>query len=329
MTMQAKNDVAATGHEVEAGEAKGKPGQSMLAALGQGATSTSDELKGEARGLWKDAWRRFRRHKAAMIGSSVLLFIVLACLLGPFISPYDPTKTGLAEGKEYLAPSLEHPFGTDDLGRDVLTRILHGGRISLLVGTLAVVVSITIGTMVGALAGYFGGWVDNVLMRLADFAFAFPTLFFSILLVSVYGNQFWVIVMVIGGLSWMTTSRLVRGSFLSLKEKEFIEAARAIGVKTPRIMSRHILPNALGPLIVAATLGMAGGIISESTLSFLGLGIQPPAASWGNMLKDAQGTTGTAPWLAVFPGLLIFLTVLSINFIGDGLRDALDPRGKL
>lgn len=301
----------------------------VLETLGGKGAPGSDELEGTVHTLWGDVWRRFRRHKAAMAGSLTLLFIILACIFGPFIVPYDPNQTGIASGIEYLPPSLAHPFGTDDLGRDELTRILHGGRISILVGFLSVAVSAAIGTVVGALAGYFGGWVDNVLMRITDFALAFPRLFLSILLVSVYGNQFWIIIIVIGGLSWMTTARLVRGSFLSLKEKEFVEAARAIGVRTNRIMARHILPNALGPLIVASTLGMAGGIISESTLSFLGLGIQPPAASWGNMLKDSQGTTSTAPWLAVFPGLFIFLTVLSINFIGDGLRDALDPRGKL
>lgn len=279
------------------------------------------------RGLWHDAWRRFRRHKAAMGGSAILLLIILGCAIGPFFLP-DATKTGLEAGLAYSAPSWEHLFGTDELGRDVLSRILNGGRVSILVGLLAVILSITIGTVVGALAGYFGKWLDTILMRLTDFALSFPTLFMAILLISMFGNQFWIVVLVIGGLSWMTTARLVRGSFLSLKEREFVEAARAIGVGTPRIILRHILPNALGPLIVAGTLGMAGGIISESGLSFLGLGIQPPATSWGRMLNDAQGVTSTAPWLAIFPGLFIFLTVLGINFIGDGLRDAFDPRQK-
>ncbi len=297
-------------------------------ALGVKSSSTDGEINREIRSLWSDAWRRFRRHKAAMIGSLTLFFIILACAIGPAIAP-SPDKTGLAEHLEYLPPSFDYLFGTDELGRDELSRILNGGRISILIGFLSVIVSISIGTAVGSLAGYFGGWLDNVLMRLTDFALAFPRLFLLILLVSVYGNQFWIIVLVVGGLSWMSTARLVRGSFLSLKEKEFVEAARAVGVRTRRIMLRHILPNALGPLIVTATLGMAGGIISESSLSFLGLGIQPPAASWGKMLQDSQGATSTAPWLAIFPGLMIFLTVLSINFIGDGLRDALDPRGKL
>jgi peptide/nickel transport system permease protein len=282
----------------------------------------------EVRSLWRDAWRRFRRHKAAMIGTVILLLIVIACAVGPFFAA-DASKTGIADRLEYQAPSGQFLFGTDELGRDVLSRILNGGRVSILVGLLSVAISVVIGTVIGALSGYFGGWTDTLLMRFTDFALSFPRLFMAIMLISVFGNQFWIVVLVIGGLSWMGTARLVRGSFLSIKEREYVEAARAIGVSTSRIIIRHILPNAMGPLIVSATLGMASAIISESSLSFLGLGIQPPATSWGRMLNDAQGVTSTAPWLAIFPGLFIFLTVLSINFIGDGLRDALDPRQKL
>jgi peptide/nickel transport system permease protein len=279
------------------------------------------------RSLWGDVLRRYLRHRIALLGTIVLLLIIIACVLAPVISPYDPTKTSILD--RYVGPSGEHLMGTDDLGRDQFTRILYGGQISILIGFLSVTISILIGLVIGAVAGYFGGWVDNVLMRFTDFALAFPSLFLLILLVSVYGSQFWIIVLVIGGLRWMSTARLVRSSFLSLKEKEFVEAARAVGSKNFRIAVKHILPNALGPLIVTATLGMAGGVIAESSLSFLGLGIQKPLASWGNMLQDAQDVVNTAPWMAIFPGLMIFLTVLSINFIGDGLRDALDPRGKL
>jgi peptide/nickel transport system permease protein len=277
--------------------------------------------------LWTKALKRFMRHRAAMAGLIILLVIVLVCVFAGVISSYKPDKPDILLGA--TEPNSEHLFGTDELGRDVFTRVLYGGQISLTVGTLAVIVSVVIGTLVGAFAGFFGGWVDNLLMRFTDFALCFPSLFLLILLVSVFGSNFLIIIFVIGGLNWMGTARLVRSSFLSIKEKDFVEAARAIGVKSNRIMWRHILPNATGPLIVTATLGMAGGIISETSLSFLGLGIQPPTPSWGNMLKEAQDVFTTAPWLAIFPGLLIFLTVLSINYIGDGLRDALDPKGKL
>jgi len=241
------------------------------------------------------------------------------------VSPYDPERTRLLD--IYERPSAIHPFGTDSLGRDLATRILYGGRVSLSVGVLAVTVAISFGTLVGMLAGYYGRWVDTVLMRFVDMMFSFPRLFLLIIFgVFFKGMTIGVIVTVLGLLSWMTTSRLVRAQFLALKEREFVLAARAVGVPDRRIILRHLLPNALAPIIVAATLGVASAIISESTLSFLGLGIQPPTPSWGNMLRDAGGDMEKAPWLAIFPGLAIFLAVVAINFIGDGLRDALDPR---
>jgi peptide/nickel transport system permease protein len=248
----------------------------------------------------------------------------LAVLVAPWITPYQPNKTNLTAMLE--PPNLAHPMGTDELGRDLYTRILYGGRVSLAVGLLSVALSITVGTAVGALAGYHGGRLDNVLMRVVDFMICLPTIFLLIILATLYGTQPSTIILVIGGLRWMGTSRLVRGSFLSLREREFVEAARCLGARPGRIMVRHILPNALGPIIVAATLGVAGAIIAESSLSFLGLGIQPPMASWGNMLRNAQDQMVRAPWTAIFPGLMIFVTVLSMNYIGDGLRDALDPR---
>ncbi|HEY9325986.1 MAG TPA: ABC transporter permease, partial [Candidatus Limnocylindria bacterium] len=227
----------------------------------------------------------------------------------------------------YDPPSLAHPFGTDDLGRDLATRILYGGRVSLSVGLLAVTVAVSLGTFVGVLAGYYGRWIDSLLMRFVDMMYSFPRLFLLILFgVFFKGMTIGVIVIVLGLLSWMTTSRLVRATFLSLKNREFVEAARCIGASDRRIIVRHILPNSLAPIIVAATLGVAAAIIAESTLSFLGLGIQPPTPSWGNMLNHATTDMAKAPWIAIFPGFFIFLAVVSINFIGDGLRDALDPR---
>jgi peptide/nickel transport system permease protein len=277
------------------------------------------------RSQWRIAVDRFRDHRPAIAGMLVLGTLTLLAIAAPLVSPYDPEKTNLL--LIYQPPSVAHPFGTDSLGRDLATRILFGGRVSLSIGLLAVAVAISFGTLAGMLAGYYGRWIDSILMRFADMMFAFPRLFVLILLgVFFRGMTIGVIVVVLGLLSWMTTARLVRASFLSLRAREFVEAARAIGANDARIIVRHILPNALAPIIVAATLGVAAAIIAESTLSFLGLGIQPPTPSWGNMLKDAPSEMNIAPWTAIFPGLAIFLAVVSINFIGDGLRDALDPR---
>jgi peptide/nickel transport system permease protein len=275
-----------------------------------------------SRSEWSLAWRQFQRHRLALAGAVVLLLLSLSALLAS-LSPYDPNRTSLLA--RFQAPSLAHPFGTDDLGRDELTRVLIGGRVSLAVGILATLVSITVGTLVGAAAGYFGGATDSVLMRLTEMFVAFPPLFILILLASLFGTSFWTIVLVVGLLRWMQVARLVRASFLQIKEQDFVMAARALGASTGSLMWRHILPNALSPIIVAATLGVAGAILAESTLSFLGLGIQLPTATWGNMLRAAQTDMATAPWLAFFPGFFIFLSILAINYVGDGLRDALDP----
>jgi len=277
----------------------------------------------EVRSPRAQAWQRFSRHHLAVVSAFVLAAMCLSALAAP-LSPYDPNGTNLEE--RFAPPSVLHPLGTDDLGRDEATRVLTGGRVSLTVGVLATIVSILVGTLVGASAGYFGGWLDSVLMRLTELVIAFPPLFVLILLAALVGTSFWTIVLVIGLLRWMSVARLVRVTFLQLRERDFVVAARALGASTGPIMWRHILPNALSPLIVSATLHVAGAILTESTLSFLGLGIQLPTPTWGNMLRAAQGNMTVAPWLAFFPGLFVFLSILSINYIGDGVRDAVDPR---
>ena len=281
------------------------------------------ELAGPA-GHWRLALERFLAHRLAVASLAVLLVLVLLVLFGPTLSPYNPEHTNL--NLRYEPPSPTHVMGTDSLGRDLLTRIMFGGRVSLTVGVLAMTVAITLGVVMGGLAGFYGGVADAVLMRFVDMMLSFPRLFLLILFSVFFGGHFLTVVFLLGGLSWMSVSRLIRASFLSLKERQFVEAARALAVPNRRIMTRHLLPNALAPIIVAATLGIATAIIAESTLSFLGLGIQPPTPSWGNMLKDAQTDMAIAPWTAVFPGLAIFVTVVAINFIGDGLRDAFDPQ---
>jgi peptide/nickel transport system permease protein len=276
-------------------------------------------------------WRRFRRHPGAMAGSVVLIVLVLSVVLASFL-PYDPEKSNLPDQK--LPPSSRHPFGTDLLGRDMLTRVLYGGRISLTVGLLVVAITLAIGVPVGAVAGYFGGRVDNVLMRITDAALSLPALMVLIMLSAILReiefpllerNSVLTIALVIGLLSWMTVARLVRASFLTIRETEFIAAAHCVGVSNSRIMVRHILPNAVGPIIVESTLELAYAIMEEAGLSFLGFGIQPPTPSWGNLLNYAQAHLTRYPWLAIFPGVMIFLAIISINYIGDGLRDAFDP----
>ncbi len=276
------------------------------------------------RGQREMAFERFRQHRLAMAALVVVLGLAFLSAFAPIVSPYDPNKTNLL--LIFEPPSLAHPMGTDSLGRDLATRILFGGRVSLAVGVLAALLALTLGTLVGAVAGFYGGVIDGALMRLVDVLLSIPRLFLLVLLAVVFGGTVLTIILVLGALSWMRTSRIVRATVMSLKGREFIEAARCIGAGDVRIMVRHLLPNTVAPIVVAATLGVAGAIIAESTLSFLGLGIQKPTSTWGNMLTDATTDMSQAPWVAIFPGVAIFLAVVSINFVGDGLRDALDPR---
>jgi peptide/nickel transport system permease protein len=281
--------------------------------------------------LGRAVWRRFRRHRGAVVGSIILAIIMISCVLAP-LSPYNPEKSDLPNALQ--PPSWQHPFGTDPLGRDMLTRVLYGGRISLFVGFMVVVITLLIGIPVGAIAGYFGGWIDDVLMRLIDASLALPSLMILILLSAILRevdipflqrNNVLTIAFVIGILSWMTIARLVRAVFLTLREMEYITAARALGASSFRIIVSEILPNGFGPIIVESTLEIGWAIMEESGLSFLGFGIQPPTPSWGNLLNNAQEHLVKHPWLAIFPGLMIFFTIISVNYIGDGLRDALDP----
>ena len=268
-------------------------------------------------------WRQFRRHRLAVISTAVLLLLAAMVILAPFIAPYafdaiDPTQFR-------KPPSAAHIMGTDDIGRDLFTRLLYGGRISLAIGLFSALVGTGVGTLLGALAGYYGRGIDNFIMRVTDVAFSIPSLPLLIILSAYAKSAIPVMILVIGLLSWMSTARIVRATVLSIRERDFTLAARAVGARDARIITLHILPNALAPIIVGATLGVGGAIIAESSLSFLGLGVQVPTPSWGNMLQDSQSTMSSRPWLTIFPGIAILITVLGINFVGDGLRDALDP----
>jgi peptide/nickel transport system permease protein len=268
-------------------------------------------------------WQRLRRNRMAMIGAVIVLVMFVLAMAAPLLGR-DPGAIDIAARLQ--SPNWIHPLGTDDLGRDVLTRILFGARISLLVGFVAVGIATVIGIALGAVAGYYGRWVDTLLMRFVDIMLCFPTFFLILAVIAFLDPSIWNIMIIIGLTGWMGVARLVRAEFLSLRERDFVVAARAIGANDARIIFRHILPNALSPVLVSATLGVAGAILTESALSFLGIGVQPPTPSWGNMLIAGKQTLGTAWWLSVFPGLAILVTVLGYNLLGEGIRDALDPR---
>ncbi len=273
-------------------------------------------------------WTRFRRHRLAVIGLTALAILATASILAPLLVNHPPNAVDLSAYR--MPPDSNHWLGTDSAGRDVFSRLLYAGRVSLGVGIVAVGIYVLIGTLLGGLAGYFGGWVDGTVMRIADMVLSFPSIIVIITIVSIVGPSIVNVMVVIGLLGWPPIARLVRGEFLTLREREFVVASVATGASSPRVIFRHILPNALTPVIVNSTFGMASAILLEAGLSFLGLGVQPPTASWGNMLNGAQSITilEQMPWLWIPPGLAIVLAVLSINFVGDGLRDALDPRSR-
>ncbi len=270
-------------------------------------------------------WQRLRRNRMAMVGAAIVLAMFLFAMLASLIGR-DPGAIDIANRLQ--PPGLDYPLGTDDLGRDVLVRILYGARISLLVGFVAVGIATFIGIILGAVAGFYGRWIDSLIMRFVDIMLCFPTFFLILAVIAFLKPSIWNIMIIIGLTSWMGVARLVRAEFLSLRERDFVLAAQAIGAKDARIIFRHILPNAISPVLVSATLGVAGAILTESALSFLGIGVQPPTPSWGNMLIAGKQTLGTAWWLSVFPGLAILITVLGYNLLGEGIRDAMDPRIK-
>ncbi|HEX5502836.1 MAG TPA: ABC transporter permease [Thermomicrobiales bacterium] len=319
-------------------ESAPRPGGGTATAPAPGSALLADRLgKRKARTLWSDAWMQYRRHHLAVAGTVVLLAFIIAVIVGPMI--YTENAQALDVVNAMQGPSLAHPMGLDDLGHDILARILVGGRRSLTVGIMAMLVAITLGTLVGAVSGFFGGFLDSLLMRFTDLFLALPQLPLLLLIIYLYRDKLKqlfgletglmiLIIGVIGGFAWMGVARLVRASFLSLKEKEFIEAARCIGASRPSIIFKHILPNSLSPVIVAATIQVGGAIITESSLSFLGLGFPPDVPTWGSMLFNAKDQLPFAPHMALFPGMAIFITVLAINYMGDGLRDALDPHSR-
>ena len=271
-----------------------------------------------------ELWHALRRRRLAMGGAAVIALLVVLGVAGPWIAPYDPLAQDLS--KSLLGPSPEHWFGTDSFGRDILSRVLYGARISLLVGVASQGIAFSLGVALGVVSGYYGGKVDGVIMRLADVTLAFPTLLLLIAITAAFQPGLTVVFVAIGVVGWAGLARLVRSQTLVVRELDFVQAARALGMSDLRLLARHVLPNTLAPAIIAVTLGMAGAILLEAALSFIGLGAQPPTPSWGSMISDGRDFLRTAPWISLFPGLAIGLVVLGFNLFGDGLRDAMDPR---
>ena len=292
------------------------------------AVAGTDETLEDVRGtsLWQDAWRRLKKNRMAVFSAGLLVVMFLFVVAGPWLSPYTFEQQDLAYGAQ--GPSLAHWFGTDMHGRDLLVRTMHGGRISLLVGLLATFVSLTIGVAYGAISGYFGGKIDAAMMRVVDVLYVIPFMFVVILFLVLFGRSLILLFVALGAVSWLTMARIVRGQVLSLKNAEFVDAARASGVGHLGIVFRHLVPNALGSIVVYATLTIPRVMLEEAFLSYLGLGVQPPAASWGLLVADGANSMTFLPHMLIFPGLLLTATLFALNFLGDGLRDALDPRMK-
>ncbi|HSB30613.1 MAG TPA: ABC transporter permease [Candidatus Sulfobium mesophilum] len=269
-------------------------------------------------------WERFRRNGLAVVGGIIVMSLFFVAAFAPLLSPYDPDAIDRHHVLE--PPDISHPLGTDDLGRDVLSRMIFGSRISLAVGFVAVGIATIIGMILGAVAGYYSGWTDRIIMRFIDIMLSIPTFFLILAVIAFIGSSIWNIMIVIGLTSWMSVSRLVRAEFLSLKEREFVLAARAIGASDLRIIFGHVMINSMAPVLVSAVLGVAGAVLVESALSFLGIGVQPPTPSWGNILSLGKDYIELAWWLSVFPGLAILITVLGYNLLGEGIRDSIDPR---
>ncbi|BBA69935.1 oligopeptide ABC transporter permease [Geobacter sulfurreducens] len=269
-------------------------------------------------------WKRFRRNRFALAGGMVVVVLFAISFLAPYITPWDPDA--IDAYRVLLPPSAEHWFGTDELGRDVFTRVIYGARISLKVGFVSVGIAVVIGTVLGLVSGFYGGLVDTIIMRFVDIMLCFPTFFLILAVIAFLEPSIWYIMAIIGLTGWMGVARLVRAEVLSLRERDFVLAARALGASDVRILFRHVLPNAVSPVLVSATLGVAGAILTESALSFLGIGVQPPTPSWGNILTSGKDYIEFAWWLSLFPGGAILVTVLAYNLLGEGIRDALDPR---
>jgi peptide/nickel transport system permease protein len=277
-------------------------------------------------GIWRDALKRLRRHRLGMFGATIVVILIFTAIFGPYLAPYDPNEIDFSI--RFSGPTLAHPLGTDDFGRDTLSRIMHGARVSLQVGIIAVSIAATAGTLLGLVAGYAGRIIDEVIMRAMDILFAFPAILLAIAILAALGRGITNAMIAIGIVYIPIFARIARGAVLSVREEEFVESARAIGARDTRILFRHIFPNSTAPLIVEVTLSLAFAILAEAALSFFGLGTQPPDPSWGRMLSEGRAYFRQSAWMGIFPGLAIMLTVMGFNFLGDGLRDALDPRLK-
>jgi peptide/nickel transport system permease protein len=301
------------------------PGPNRNTAQGTPTAPQAPVVEKRPPGPWKTAWKKFMHNPLAVTGLIILLIFVLSAVFARWLTPFDPAHSVLLDSN--LTPGTDgHLLGTDELGRDIFARLLYSTRISLTVGFLVAFVSVIVGTLIGAISGYFGGWVDTIFMRLVDVMNSIPLLFLNILILAIFGSKVSYMIMILAFTSWMSVARLVRGSYLQLREMQYVEAARAIGVSHTGIIFRHLLRNASAPIIVNATLMVGGAILGESALSYLGLGIQAPATSWGLMLSNAQEFMLTDPVQALYPGLCILIVVLAVNFIGDGIRDGLDPK---